>query len=125
MDHEEAREQVRAPTLKSTPPKKTISTPKGSRWPSEAVVPDEWISEAEAYRETSNLPAIDLKTEAAKFAHYWASKSGSGATKIDWKRTWLKWSLDTKGTANGSRFGAKSQLEQLADIIAADQVIDG
>lgn len=123
---EEAREQVRAPAQPDRQPasrQKTVE--RGTRWPSEAVVSDEWIAEAEAYREASNLPPINLKTEAAKFAHYWASKSGSGATKIDWKRTWLKWSLDTKGTANGSRFGAKSQLEQLADIIAADQVIDG
>jgi len=123
MDHgprtvdrgEGEREQVRAPAQpEHQPTSRPKAAERGTRWPADAVVPDDWVEEAEAYREHSRLPAIDLKTEAAKFAHYWASKSGSGATKIDWKRTWLKWSLDTKGTANG--YG-KSEQKSLASEV--------
>lgn len=76
---------------------------KGSRWPSEAVVPDDWLGEGEAYRETAGLPPIDLRAEALKFANYWASKAGGGATKIDWKRTWLNWVLQANGGRNGTQ----------------------
>jgi len=118
---EEAREQVRAPAQHDPEPvsktkKPRTETPRGTRWPPDAVVPDEWLAEGEAYREMGNLPPLDLRAEALKFANYWAAKSGGGATKIDWKRTWLNWCLTAKGTQNGSRTGAKSQLEQLADI---------
>lgn len=101
----EAREQVR------TAPKS-----RGTRWPADAVVSEDWIAEGEAYRDTANLQAIDLRTEALKFANYWASKSGGGATKIDWKRTWLNWCMTAKGTGHGKPNGGKSQLEVLADI---------
>lgn len=89
---------------------------RGSRWPADAVVSEDWIAEGEAYRDTANLQAIDLRTEALKFANYWASKSGGGATKIDWKRTWLNWCMTAKGTGHGKPNGGKSQLEVLADI---------
>jgi hypothetical protein len=80
-------------------------------------VPDDWLAEGEAYREMGNLPPLDLRAEALKFANYWAAKSGGSATKIDWKRTWLNWCLTAKGTQNVTvRIGGKSQLEQLADI---------
>lgn len=114
------------PSQKS--PKPNVLKLKGTRWPSEAVVPDDWVCEGEAYRETSNLPPIDLRAEALKFANYWAAKSGGSATKIDWKRTWLNWCLQARGTSNVARFGAKSQLEQLAEVIAGERagtVIDG
>jgi hypothetical protein len=113
---EEAREQVREPTqvLKAVP---ASEKPKrGQRWPADAIVPDDWISEGEAYRDMANKPHIDLRSEALKFANYWAAKSGGSATKIDWKRTWLNWCLTANGTPNGSRTGAQSQLEVLADI---------
>jgi hypothetical protein len=89
---------------------------RGTRWPDDAVVSEGWIAEGEAYRDTANLQAIDLRTEALKFANYWASKSGGGATKIDWKRTWLNWCMTAKGTGHGKPNGGKSQLEVLADI---------
>lgn len=103
----------------------TAPLPKrGTRWPSEAVVSEEWITEGEGYRELAGHPHIDLRAEALKFANYWASKSGGAATKIDWKRTWLNWCLQAKGHTNGSGFGRKSQLEQLADIVAEARTID-
>lgn len=74
---------------------------KGLRWPADAIVPEDWIAEGEAYRQTAKLPVIDLRAEALKFANYWAAKAGGGSTKIDWKRTWLNWVLSAK-TAGGS-----------------------
>jgi len=125
---EEAREQDRAPPSSKSPEPRTASRPKeprrGTRWPAEAVVPDEWISEGEAYREMAGRPALDLRAEALKFANYWAAKSGGSATKVDWKRTWLNWCLSANGNTNGSRSG-KSQLEQLADIARGGPLIDG
>jgi hypothetical protein len=71
---------------------------KGSRWPADAIVPDQWIADGVDYRRDNGHSPIDLRAEALKFANYWASKSGGGATKLDWKRTWLNWCLTAKGT---------------------------
>jgi hypothetical protein len=124
----EAREKIRASQSEIIPPKKPRSEPKGSRWPSEAVVPDDWIQDGARCRANQQMPNIDLRTEALKFANYWASKAGGGATKLDWKKTWLNWCITAKGSANVARFGAKSQLEQLAEVIAGERTgtgIDG
>ena len=126
----EAREQVRAAPPEPPPAESRTSrkAAKGSRWPADAVVPDDWLAEGEAYREEARLAPIDLRSEALKFANYWASKSGGSATKLDWKRTWLNWCLTAKGSHNGQRTSGKSQLEQLADIARhglAGAVIDG
>lgn len=115
----EAREQVRAhaqpdpePVFKTKKPR--TETPRGTRWPADAVVPEDWLAEGEAYREMGNLPPLDLRAEALKFANYWAAKSGGNATKIDWKRTWMNWCLTAKGTANG--YG-KSEQKSLASEV--------
>lgn len=126
----EPREEIRvALNPEIIPLKKNRSEQKGSRWPSEAVVPEDWLVEGEAYREAANHPPIDLRAEALKFANYWAAKSGGAATKIDWKRTWLNWCLQARGNhQNGAGIGRKSQLEQLQEIIAGERsraVIDG
>lgn len=131
MDHGAgAREQVRDPQQDPPPVEKKSSMKgtRGSRWPADAVVPDDWLAEGEAYRDEARLPPIDLRSEAMKFANYWASKAGGSATKLDWKRTWLNWCLTAKGSHNGQRAGGKSQLEQLADIARhglSRTVIDG
>jgi len=102
------------------------SGPKGSRWPSDAVVSEDWIVAGESYREVANMPPIDLRAEALKFQNYWSSKSGAGAIKVDWKRTWLNWTLTAKGTQNGSRLVRNnSQLEQLLEIVATDDKPSG
>lgn len=115
---EDTREQVLAsPDPVHQPASKTKQNPKrGTRWPDDAIVPDDWLAEGEGYREMAGKPPIDLRAEALKFANYWAAKSGGAATKLDWKRTWLNWCLTANGGQNGARTGAQSQLEQLADI---------
>jgi hypothetical protein len=129
----EAREQVRAdppePQILAKPVlKKPSREVRGTRWPADAVVPDDWLEDGENARIEGQLPAIDLRAEATKFANYWAAKSGGGATKIDWKRTWINWALNAHGARNGQRNSGKSQLEQLSDIarhgFAAARVID-
>lgn len=114
----EAREQVRA-TPPDPPPVETPTLKKnqrGVRWPADAIVPDDWLEAGELARLESQLPAVDLRAEATKFANYWASKSGGSATKVDWKRTWINWALNAHGAKNGQRNHGKSQLEQIADI---------
>ncbi|TXH44475.1 MAG: hypothetical protein E6Q97_32605 [Desulfurellales bacterium] len=92
------------------------------RWPSDAVVPDEWIADGLDARARNALPALDLRPEAEAFANYWASKSGKDATKLDWKRTWLNWCLNAKGKPHGT--AKPTQLEQLAGIIRDDRGFD-
>jgi hypothetical protein len=124
----EAREEIRVALIPDKPSlKKPALNQKGSRWPSEAVVPDDWIEEGALYRAKQGYPQIDLRTEALKFANYWASRAGGGSTKLDWKRTWFNWCTSdlAKGKTNGSGFGGrKSQLEQLADIVAEARAAD-
>lgn len=86
----EAREQVRA------------AKKHGTRWPSDAIIPDDWLEVGAESRKSVNLPPIDLRAEALRFANYWASKSGGSATKLDWKRTWINWCLTEKGSRNGN-----------------------
>lgn len=100
---EEAREQVREPAqiIEPVSSKAKQTQKRGTRWPDDAVVPDDWLFDANQARETSGLPPLDLRSEAVKFANYWAAKSGGNATKIDWKRTWINWCMDAKGAQNG------------------------
>lgn len=73
---------------------------KGTRWLSDAVVPDDWQRQAATRRNEQQLVAIDLRLEAEKFCNYWSSKSGRDATKVDWRKTWINWALNA-GKSNG------------------------
>lgn len=89
-------------------PKNIGSKPKlvkGTRWPADAIVPEDWLDAAENKRREAKLIPIDLRLEAEKFSNYWASKSGGTATKTDWKRTWINWALTAKGAQNGQKNG--------------------
>jgi uncharacterized protein YdaU (DUF1376 family) len=89
----------------SSPPKPKTKTARGTRWPSEAVVPDDWLQEAGMKRAERGLPAIDLRFEAERFANYWAARAGPGAVKVDWRRTWLNWITDDSKGRNGNANG--------------------
>ena len=86
-----------------------VARTKGTRWPSDAVVHEDWIEDGLEIRQKSNLAPIDLRAEALKFQNYWAAKSGGGATKIDWKKTWINWCMTAKGNSNG-RYNGSGQL---------------
>jgi hypothetical protein len=92
--------------------------PAGSSWPPDAVIPVDWVRDAEAARARAGKAQIDLEPEAERFANHFAA---NGKRMKDWRRAWLNWATSPyvdqlKGSGNGSRTGAKSQLEQLADI---------
>lgn len=94
--------------LTSFVPKKTVTPEtkverKGSRWPSEAVVPDDWFDLALDARARAGLPPVDVRVQAELFQNYWASKSGAAATKLDWKKTWINWCLNAKENGHGNR----------------------
>jgi uncharacterized protein YdaU (DUF1376 family) len=74
---------------------------RGMRWPSTAIVPDAWRAMAGSARLAHGLPEIDLGLEAEKFTNYWSAKSGAGAAKVNWRRTWINWALNAKAPANG------------------------
>jgi hypothetical protein len=69
-----------------------------TKGPADAVVPSDWIEAARALREKHRLPPTDLELEAVKFQNYW---SANGQAKIDWRRTWSNWAINSKGSNNG------------------------
>lgn len=83
---------------------------RGTRWPENQQVPDDWIAEAETSRLQDNSPSIDLGYEARRFENYWVSKAGgAAATKLDWRRTWLNWATDKGKTGNGQSGNTKKR----------------
>lgn len=60
---------------------------KGTRWPADREIPEEWFATAAARRAKAGLPAIDLRAEAENFVSYWPSVPGAKGTKLDWKLT--------------------------------------
>lgn len=117
----EAREQVRdALTPQSPPSMPALKTKRGTRWPSDAVVPDHWVIDGAKARARAGLAAIDLNPEAVKFANYWSAKSGGGAAKLDWKKTWINWALTSKeGSAHGKTNHPLGVFGQFADDLGA------
>lgn len=99
------------------PPAKT---PRATRWPADAVVPDDWIELGRRRRDALGLPVIDLRLEAEKFANYWSSKAGGGAAHMDWQKTWVNWCLRAEGNGRNSRQSGsgRSGLGVFADMLA-------
>ena len=107
------------PREKIFPPPKTRTI-----WPSEAVVPDGWITIAAQQRRLAGLPEIDLEVAARMFANHYAADTQNPRTMTEFQAKWNNWALKEK-PANGSRTSQKSQLEQLADIVRSGQVVNG
>lgn len=78
-------------------------TPRATRWPPDAVVPDDWLELGRRRREQNGLPEIDLRLQATLFANYWAAKAGGSAAKNDWQKTWVNWCLKAHENGNNSR----------------------
>lgn len=117
-EREDAREKILAPleteilpVSKSKKPKS--ETNRGTSWPPDAVVPDDWLAEAEAVLELANK-SRDVRVEALKFANYWAARAGEGGTKKDWKRTWLNWCLSDFGASKNGKANGQSRPTSLA-----------
>lgn len=100
---EEVSQQAAKP-----PPESKTPEPKrqrATRWPADAVVPDDWLREAASKRAEHALAPLDLRLVAERFSNYWASKSGGDATKADWKRTWINWALNEGANGRGKSNG--------------------
>jgi Protein of unknown function (DUF1376) len=101
------------------------SEKRATRWPADAVVPEDWFDAAATRRSAEGMLPVNLTLQAELFTNYWASKSGKDATKIDWKRTWINWVLNAKGDGNGrGRAGSKSETELAGARAAAQYFID-
>ena len=96
---------------------------RGTRWDADRLVPEDWITEARANRESHNLPVIDLWLEAETFANYWASKPGKDATKVDWHKTWSNWALRARGNGKSTVFQSAGERRDDAARSAARDVI--
>ena len=68
--------------------------PRGTRWRECDEVTEGWLLEvAETIEKKSTFARINLRVEAIKFQNYWIAKTGKGATKTNWRRTWINWAL--------------------------------
>jgi hypothetical protein len=71
---------------------KRASVARGTRLPHDWTIPDDWIEWATIQRRW--YPA-DCEAESLLFANYWQAKSGQGATKLDWFKTWQNWARNS------------------------------
>lgn len=69
------------------PAKRTVSS-RGQRLAADFTAPDDWIELAVKERRWS---PDEARAEAEIFANYWQAKSGAGAAKLDWRKTWINW----------------------------------
>lgn len=70
------------------PDKRAPTTTRGARLPDDWTAPDDWIEWA--IRERRWSPS-EAREEAEIFANYWQARTGQGATKLDWRKTWQNW----------------------------------
>lgn len=70
------------------PAKRITGTRRGERLPDDFTPPKDWIDWA---CEMRRWEPADAREECEIFANYWQSRSGQGAVKLDWKKTWQNW----------------------------------
>lgn len=66
---------------------------RASRLPPDWTLPSDWKAEAVAKRDEHGMPPANLDLEAEKFANYWHGIAGQRGTKLDWRGTWINWTL--------------------------------
>jgi hypothetical protein len=76
----------------------------------------------------SQFPTLDLDAHTDHFVDYWMSKSGAGATKLDWDRTWKNWMrrVFSDQRSRGSRAPATTKAAQnlrVVDVFAAAEQV--
>lgn len=107
--------------------------PRGTRWASDAKVPDEWKKEALEKRSERGLAAVDLDLIADVFENYWSSLAGAKATKVDWRKTWINWALKENSRNGQTRrpsahdnffAGAFDVIREIEDRAAKEQYSD-
>ncbi|WP_126516777.1 hypothetical protein [Sphingobium amiense] len=107
------------PTPTHTPATETRAR-KGTR------LAEDWQPEPLSEKHTAmveNWPPGAFVREREKFRNYWLAKSGAGATKTDWQRTWINWLLSadermpTHGTGNRHQAGSGGHGGQFRDPV--------
>lgn len=63
-----------------------VKTQRGSRLPTDWVLPEDWKKWAEVER-----PDLNAQKVGDSFKDFWISKPGAGGTKLDWQATWRNW----------------------------------
>lgn len=76
---------------------------RGSRLPTDFVLPADWLKDADGLRSNAGLPSADLKIEAVKFVNFFVSQPGAKGIKLNWRRTWVNWALTARGATDGKR----------------------
>lgn len=107
------------------PPTKSRAS-KGSRLPSDWVLPDDWRDWALTERPDWNLAHVCKVADT--FRDFWIAKSGANACKLDWLATWRNWVRNEKrGYFNGGRPAAGGRHHDLAtkDYGDADVSVGG
>jgi hypothetical protein len=79
---------MKALVLHNSLPRKRAETVRGTRLAHDWAIPHEWVMWASEKRHWH--PAV-VEEEALIFADYWHSRSGQGAVKVDWLKTWQNW----------------------------------
>lgn len=90
-----------------------------ARWPAAAVVPADWLGEAQDQRRRLGLPDMPLTTAAAMFANFYRA-DGQARTPTEWRAKWINWALKEQPDARPkSRDTSGDTLRSIAGDIAA------
>lgn len=79
------------------PDRRSPVTHRAERLSPDFAAPAEWIQWAV---EARRWHPTEAQEEAEMFANYWQARSGQGATKLDWFKTWQNW-VRTSRRADG------------------------
>jgi len=85
ISNPQAPSETKVSSGAARPPKPKL---KGSRLPTDFVVPEEWLVWAMERRKWTRSDAV---AEGEKFSRHWKTKTGKDATKLDWFMTWQNW----------------------------------
>lgn len=82
-------EKIIPPTPEPSLPEEPPKLKKGTR------LPDDWVLSDSNYQYAASkgLDNQTIQDESEKFSNYWTSKTGVGATKLNWDKTWQNWIL--------------------------------
>lgn len=80
------QKQEQAPSDASPSATPASDASRGSRLPSDWVLPEDWQAWAESER-----PDLDAEAVACRFRDFWAAKPGKDGRKADWLATWRNW----------------------------------
>jgi hypothetical protein len=73
-------------TERETEKEKRQNTQRGSRLPTDWVLPTTWEDWAKKER-----PDLNIEKTACYFYDYWIAKPGAGGVKLNWEATWRNW----------------------------------